>query len=405
MKVEQVIRNLITNALKFTPEGGKVQLRFSMRRSEQQHQPVLDEKEGINFREVGVWRCEVVDNGAGISTNDQRKVFGEFVQFRKNELQAGGGSGLGLWISRRIISMHQGLLGFHSDGEGMGSTFFLELPIFTTVVSLKADRETAMRTALLNIRSSFSTDNSPSLMTLRSYNNLSSVYCDHNRAIDNEEINNSTVIRNMDNTKYNELNDSVETGIANVTEEHEDLNDILETHRPFRLTASSQSTASVVEFANRKVSLVLPLQHDIVAIQEKRRIVRILIVDDSALNRKIIIRLIDKEKARNKELANVHIVEADDGLVAIEKLRTEIFSFDIIFMDFIMLKMNGPEAAKFMRKELNYNGIIIGVTGNVQPNEMTTFLNSGTNEVLTKPLSQKIFSSTLFKYLNREAVG
>jgi len=44
----------------------------------------------MSFREVGVWRCEVVDDGAGISTNDQRKVFGEFVQFRKNELQAGG---------------------------------------------------------------------------------------------------------------------------------------------------------------------------------------------------------------------------------------------------------------------------------------------------------------------------
>jgi len=76
---------------------------------------------------AGVLRVEVTDSGAGIDPEDHNKVFGEFSQFNRNELQGGGkdvviclsfcdcaevsftpgGSGLGLWISRRIIHMHK----------------------------------------------------------------------------------------------------------------------------------------------------------------------------------------------------------------------------------------------------------------------------------------------------------
>ena len=53
---------------------------------------------------------------------DQKSVFGEFAQFNRNQLQGGGGSGLGLWISRRIIHMHK--------GRGNGSTFYFEIPLY-----------------------------------------------------------------------------------------------------------------------------------------------------------------------------------------------------------------------------------------------------------------------------------
>lgn len=80
---------------------------------------------------MGVLRVEVVDSGAGIAPENHKRVFGQFAQFHSNELQGGGGSGLGLWISKRIVNMHKGKMGFFSLGEGFGSTFFFELPVFS----------------------------------------------------------------------------------------------------------------------------------------------------------------------------------------------------------------------------------------------------------------------------------
>eukprot|EP01035_Chromulina_nebulosa_P069321 gene69321-biopygen19947 len=97
-RIEQVIRNLITNAF------------------------------GENA--VGIFRLAVADSGAGLSEAEQGKIFGEFTQFNRNELQGGGGSGLGLWISRRIILLHKGYMGVTSAGHGHGSTFYFELPLF-----------------------------------------------------------------------------------------------------------------------------------------------------------------------------------------------------------------------------------------------------------------------------------
>jgi len=86
----------------------------------------------IGMVNAGYFRVEVTDSGAGIDTKDKNEIFGEFIQFNRNEQQQEGGSGLGLWISRRIIDMHLGSIGFTSQGKGMGATFFVELPIYVS---------------------------------------------------------------------------------------------------------------------------------------------------------------------------------------------------------------------------------------------------------------------------------
>ena len=75
------------------------------------------------------FRLEVKDSGAGISPENQKKLFGQYVQFNAGKLQKGNGSGLGLWISKGIIELHEGVLDIYSEGEGTGSTFFVELPL------------------------------------------------------------------------------------------------------------------------------------------------------------------------------------------------------------------------------------------------------------------------------------
>jgi CheY-like chemotaxis protein len=81
------------------------------------------------------------------------------------------------------------------------------------------------------------------------------------------------------------------------------------------------------------------------------------------------------------------IKEADNGLVAVSKVRDSIDNnepFDLILMDFMMPYMNGPEATHAI-KELGYNGIILGVTGNVGGEDMAHFISRGADGVLPKP--------------------
>eukprot|EP01036_Dinobryon_divergens_P034723 gene34723-biopygen27455 len=127
-RIEQVIRNLITNAMKFTPTDGAVSVAISCVQLSAGNS--IDCRDKFGPDAVGFFRVAVTDSGAGLSEEEQNRIFGEFTQFNKNELQSGGGSGLGLWISRQIVQMHKGIMGVTSAGRGHGSTFFFELPVF-----------------------------------------------------------------------------------------------------------------------------------------------------------------------------------------------------------------------------------------------------------------------------------
>jgi signal transduction histidine kinase len=72
---------------------------------------------------------EVSDSGAGISIENQKRLFVEIIQFSPEKLQEGGGSGLGLWITSRILNLHRGTIKVHSEGEKKGSLFTFELPM------------------------------------------------------------------------------------------------------------------------------------------------------------------------------------------------------------------------------------------------------------------------------------
>ena len=64
-------------------------------------------------------------------------------------------------------------------------------------------------------------------------------------------------------------------------------------------------------------------------------------------------------------------------------------SFDIIFIDFVMTTMSGPEAVQIIRRDMNFTGGIIGVTGNALPADLTYFKECGADLVITKPLTTR----------------
>ena len=194
------------------------------------------------------------------------------VQFNVNELQAGQGSGLGLYISLGIVQQHGGTLEVSSEGIGHGTTFTLKLPL--------------------------------------------------------------CYVPDLDSG-----NDLKVEG------------------------------ASEIMLAEEDNTQLFPL--------------RILVVDDVAINRRMLTRLVEKRG---------HIVtEAENGEIAVNRVidaatRGEVF--DTILMDYEMPVLNGPDAARKIRG-LGSSAYIIGITGNVLVEDKNYFKAHGADDVLPKPVQFK----------------
>ena len=121
-KVSQILRNLISNALKFTRRGYvKVSAKIEGERIEKGRSESDNPRQFVQFR--------VEDTGIGIRPADQQRIFEEFVQV-DGDLQAQvKGTGLGLPLSRRLAELLEGTLEVQSV-EGMGSTFIVTLPMY-----------------------------------------------------------------------------------------------------------------------------------------------------------------------------------------------------------------------------------------------------------------------------------
>ncbi len=108
-RLQQVMWNLLKNAIKFTGDGGRIEIATDNPRP-------------------GVVRIRVIDTGIGLAPHLLDRVFEPFEQARQGESTRYGGLGLGLSISRTLVELHGGAIRAESAGEGSGTTFFVELP-------------------------------------------------------------------------------------------------------------------------------------------------------------------------------------------------------------------------------------------------------------------------------------
>jgi len=119
-RLQQIVWNLLTNAVKFTPKGGCIQ---------------------VNLQRVNS-HVEIVvsDSGVGISKEFLPYVFDRFRQADASTTRLHGGLGLGLSIVRQLVDLHGGSVSVHSEGEGKGATFTITLP-FVGVISNEKESE------------------------------------------------------------------------------------------------------------------------------------------------------------------------------------------------------------------------------------------------------------------------
>jgi len=409
IKMEQVIRNLIVNSIKFTPKGGSIIVSFrhetssvlpragalsALPSSERffercpifmallkkikgwwlNKQKIYAESEGniiikdsssqaTNDKKTVKAYClfgtvciDITDTGVGLSPSQLKDMFGKFVQFNANHLQGGGGSGLGLWICKSIVEQHEGIITLKSDGLGRGTTFTIRMNCYLDPVRSNTQSQ---HTIEMNSRHKVS---GHSLQDGTACNLLS---------LTNTSSNKHKV------TGFQSALKSIPSEEISHSSSGSDFSSLHRCSGPLELCILK--AASSVHTLENKQSMSSP------------RIfspINILVVDDSNMNRKIlknIIKQISLDLDKNyRNSCHFEVFEADDGTTALEMMKTHPFS--LIIIDNIMTHMNGPEAVKQMR-QLGYRGLIMGVTGNVAKTDIDDFITQGANAVLKKPVS------------------
>ncbi len=148
-RLQQVIWNLVGNAIKFSPDGGRVEV--CIHRVKQN--AVLSVK----------------DNGIGLRSQNLKQIFNPFWQCEGKSAKSRQGLGLGLFIVQQIIESHKGTIEAHSEGEGKGATFIAKLPLATRTLNLPIVRTQSLPTAgrLSNLKV-IAIDDSPDSLELLS---------------------------------------------------------------------------------------------------------------------------------------------------------------------------------------------------------------------------------------------
>lgn len=127
-RINQVLINLLTNAVKFTPEGGKITLKVDLLQPVTASENTASEQQSSpNFV-----RLRVIDTGIGIAPEDIKKLFQPFVQINGALNRKQMGTGLGLSLVKRIVELHGGQVALTSE-VGVGSCFMIDLPCVETV--------------------------------------------------------------------------------------------------------------------------------------------------------------------------------------------------------------------------------------------------------------------------------
>jgi signal transduction histidine kinase len=281
-KLLQVVRNLISSAIKFTPEDGRITVRPRLEENGQKGRPLtstftLEGGRVATFPVVGLLHLDVEDTGTGMTPEQIGQLFGEGGQFNVNVLHAGQGSGLGLYIAKGIAVQHGGALKATSDGLGKGSKFTLTLPVYR-----QADGASSPHNDLdfseFSIHTACTADALPSLPTPT----LSSAHDGATAAIGAPAV-----------------------------------------------VATSGTEMSVTEAAPPLSSSPSPSP------PPRPQSLRILVVDDAKTNRKLLSRMLQRHG---------HVCdEAEDGLIAVDKVRESLEAgqrYDSILCDYEMPNMN-----------------------------------------------------------------
>ena len=392
-RLTQVLANLLSNAAKFTPRGGRITLR-------------ADKFEDSDT--TCTLRVEISDTGIGISEKQQQKLFNSFVQADGGISRRFGGTGLGLAISKRIVNLMGGEIWVESE-LGKGSRF-----IFTVTVEkgrvlryepdqllfegaplrlLIADDDKTVQEFFshtaenlkLHHKAVTSAQEVEALLYRTGRSPFHAIFVDWNLAKANDCALIKTISRQQNAPKIIVMS---ATGWSAQQDEAKTLGvgDFLS--KPLFVTSVIHCLTQRLDLTQSNAETAASALPDHLAGK------RLLLAEDVAINREIVLSLLED--------TGLDIVCAENGNEACEFFAADPHGFDIIFMDIQMPEKDGYEAARQIRSmDLPWAGEIpiIAMTANVFKEDIERCLAVGMNDHIGKPVHVEALMHTLHTYL------
>lgn len=382
MRIKQIMVNILTNAVKYTEEGGFT-LKLSCRR----------ESYGINLI------ISVRDSGIGIREEDIGKVFNAYDRVNEESVHDIEGTGLGLPITKELVTLMDGVMVVQSK-YGEGTEFRVTLPQKvldeTPILSDEKNKNTSILYCNREKMPEFAKD---------SYDNNLKKGLDRiseNRCIcqDVEELKREEATGNythiligkseylQDSDYFEDLSNRCRVMVIQGRNQKMPVGDRIKTiHRPFYLRKVYEylMEAESGHRGERKPdTFIAPDAH-------------VLVVDDNALNLKVTV--------GHMKIYQMHIDTATSGMEALKMITMK--KYDMVFMDHLMPEMDGIEAHRQIRlieREYAEKIPVVALTANAVSDARDLFITEGFQGFLSKPIQAEQLKEVLLKWLNKDLI-
>lgn len=395
LRIQQIILNLLSNALKFTERGGKILLKI----------------EQLNTQQKKVYfKITVKDTGCGMSEEYMKRIFKPFEQESALTAKEHGGSGLGLSITKNLIEMMNGAIEVEST-VNVGTTVTINIPFEEAV-----EQNVISPDDIKDIKAMIIDDDDEALEYASCVlERMGIIY--HIARSGEEALNIMTKARN-DGEAYDlclidwkmESMDGVELTkrIRESYDQHTivivvsayDINEISEEAE----TAGVDACVSKPLFQSTIFNILMSLSEGRLVKKTADETQydftgkKILLADDTDFNRDVACDLL--------EMVGFTIDVVEDGKQALDAFeKSEPGTYDAILMDVQMPNMNGYEATKAIRHSNHPEAgsmIIIAMTANAFTEDISASLSAGMNDHISKPIDSEILYQVLQRYLMKE---
>jgi PAS domain S-box-containing protein len=376
-RLKQVIINLLSNAIKFTSKGHIIMSAKCISET--------DDQMSI--------RIGVKDSGIGISEEQQKRIFNAFEQADGSTTRKYGGTGLGLTICKKLVSLMGGTLTVDSEAA-QGSEFHFTLDFdkgdvlddhefdFSKEKIHYLENCPISRDLLKNSLGKTNGSFQSSEAELDNILQLKETTCDTLFVNLNNLDQRKTKVLCQQLNSFNKLPKVIAISSAknSVTSE-----------QSTKIGANKHITKPYYHLELcRQLANHAPITQRLKTVIELSEKHKILMVEDNPVNQKLQIKIL-KKMGHDVDLAV-------NGQVAVEMALKN--NYELIFMDMQLPIMNGIEATKILRKE-GINVPIIALTANAFESDKSRCLNAGMNDFISKPVNLVTFQNSLKKHFNK----